>query len=386
MRARFSAAVPTLLALAACGGADRPGWGGVVDTLAHGTVVVENPAEGFWGPDETWSLEEELRIGSAMSEGPDLFASVAGIAVDAAGRIHVLDRQARELRTFDAAGRHVRTVGREGGGPGEFADPIGVTVGPQGGIWVTDPNNARYAVFSAEGEYRTSHTRPVGGYSVPWNGGFGQGGRFHEKVSSGGGPAVIRMDGAFQPVDTARFPEFEEPRFVLIMDAGRMSTSVPFATSQVERWDPRGYLWTAVTGDYTLTQTSFAGDTLRVIHGPPVESIPVTPKDREEVLEGLEWFTNQGGRVDPSRMPSEKPPISTFHLADDGHLWVRLTARDDEEGYHYHVFDPEGRFLGPVATDTGLGNNPVFREDRIYGVVSDSLGVQYVVRAALDRG
>lgn len=370
---------------AGCGDTDA-GWAGTIDTLESGVVVVTNPPEGVWAPGEAWSVTEELRIGSAMAEGPELFGQVAGIVVDEAGRIHVLDRQAKEVRTFDSTGAHVRTFAREGAGPGELRRPLGMTLGPEGQIWVTDPGNARYAVFNTDGEYVTARVRRVGGSGMPWNGGFGPEGRFHEKIPTPGPTVVVRMDSAFEPVDTVPFPEYDEPRLEIRDENTYMWAGVPFATSQEEWWDPRGYLWTGVTGTYTLTQMDMAADTLRVIHGPPVEPIPVTAEERDERLEGLDWFRSEGGRVGPSDIPSEKPPMAGFTVADDGHLWVQLAPPTDQDSARYHVFDPAGRFLGEVTMEESLGRYTVFRDDRIYGVVSDSLGVQYVVRWRVDRG
>lgn len=51
------------------------------------------------------------------------FAAVADGVLLADGRIAVLDRQAREVRTFDSDGRHIWTEGRSGSGPREFQDP-----------------------------------------------------------------------------------------------------------------------------------------------------------------------------------------------------------------------------------------------------------------------
>lgn len=376
--------------LVSCGETDSRGWAGTVDTLANGAVVIENPAEGVWPPGGAWSVREELRIGSAMSEGPALFSQVAGVAVDAEGRIHVLDRQAKELRTFGPEGAHIRTVGREGAGPGEFRDPIGLTLSPDDQLWVVDARNARYAVFGLDGEYQTAHRRSLSGYSLPWNGGFGREGRFHEKTlyrdSEDLHHVIIRMDSALEPTDTLRFPDHDQDQFELVTETSRMTANVPFASSQLRVWDPRGFLWSVITGDYALTQLSPEGDTLRVIRRHGVEPMPVTGEEREEAIEGLEWFTRQGGRLDPSRIPSRKPPIAGFHVADDGHLWVRLTAASDEEGARYDLFDPDGRYLGEVSSETSLGSGPRFHGDRIYGVVSDSLGVQYVVRWAVERG
>ncbi|MFO7894557.1 MAG: hypothetical protein R6U63_12550 [Longimicrobiales bacterium] len=388
MTRRHSTPFSILIAFlaAACGGDADAGWAGAIDTLESGVVVVTNSPEGLWAPGEAWTVTEELRIGSAMAEGAELFGQVAGIVVDEAGRIHVLDRQAREVRTFDSAGAHVRTFAREGAGPGELRNPLGMTLGPDGRIWVADPQNARYAVFTTDGEYVTAHVRKLAGSASPWNGGFGPEGRLHEKIPTPSFTAVVRMDSALEPVDTVPFPDYDEPRLEINNEQMRLRASVPFATRQDETWDPRGYLWTGVTGAYTLTQMDMAADTLRVIHGPPVEPVPVTAEERQDRLDGLDWFRRQGGRVDPSAIPSHKPPMGGFEVSDDGHLWILLTPDPQREGVRYHVFEPAGRFLGEMPAGRPLGLFNVFRGNRIYGVVSDSLGVQYVVRWRVDRG
>lgn len=112
------------LVLCACAeGRGDVEWAGSVDTLADGVVHVRNSAEPLWTAGEGWTLEEELRIGSATDEGPELLGQVRDLAVDPLDRIYVLESQSNEIRVFDADGEHVRTFGREGQGPGELNGP-----------------------------------------------------------------------------------------------------------------------------------------------------------------------------------------------------------------------------------------------------------------------
>lgn len=375
--------------LTGCADSGAGGWGGSIDTLASGAVVVSNPVEGMWTGADRWIVEEDLRIGSAMSEGPELFGRLTGLIVTHDGAIHLLDRQAKELKRFGADGAHEWTAGREGAGPGEFRDPIGLTLGPNGRLWITDARNARYATYGPTGEPGPDYVRKVGGYALPWRGGFDTEGRFHEQtvaVSSGGARhGVVRMDSLFEPADTFLFPEHDGEQFVHTSERGSIGASVPFTPSQQKQWDPRGYLWVAVNDEYAITQLTMEGDTLMVIRKPPGERIPVTSEEKEEAVENLEWFTRQGGRVDPGRIPSEKPAFTSFTVAPDGHVWVRLTPRQDEEGYRHDVFDPEGRYLGEVRLPSAL-YYAAFGDHTIHTIGQDSLGVQTVVRWRIRRG
>lgn len=377
---------------AACGGEGGDGWRGSMEQLPGGAVLVKNPGAGAWGEGEGWTLEEDLRIGAMDEAGPALFGEVAAVEADPLGRVWVLDRQAKELRLFDGRGAHVRTVGRQGGGPGEFKDPIGLAWAPDGHLWVADPANARFSVFDTAGRYVTSHPRRVAGYSMPWRGGFDREGRLYEMASVGSGgdfrSAVLRFDAALQPADTLLLPRVESQQFELrTAGGGMMAVGVPFSPEAFAAVDPRGFVWTGITDRWRLHQQDPGGDTVRVVEL-AAEPVPVTRADRQEAIEGLRFFTDQGGRVDEGRIPGHKPAFSAVTAAPDGHLWVRPSLPAGEQGAAFEVFDPDGRYLGRVALPGGMSRFPpaVVRGDAVLGVARDSLDVVYVVRARIRRG
>lgn len=146
--------IASTLLLAACtGDATRELATLSVDTLSGGTVVVNNPIQGLWetDPDARSRITEDLRIGSATAEGPDAFGDVGHLMIDELGRFWVADRQADEVRVFDADGRFVRTVGGRGEGPGEFLDIGEVFPGPNGEIRIDDETMERFEVFDTSG-------------------------------------------------------------------------------------------------------------------------------------------------------------------------------------------------------------------------------------------
>lgn len=398
----LSAAALTLSAiLTACGAGDRApagSWAGSVDTLANGAIRIRNPSTGLWDEATTWRIEEELRIGTVEEDGPDLFGQINDLAVDDRGYIYVLEGQARAVRVFGPDGQHIRTIGRTGSGPGEFRLPIGLRWDAAGRLWVVDAGNARYAIFDTAGAYQTMVRRTTNFTRLHWPGGFDPAGRlFDTAILPGEGSASASSPGvkaliAFRvdapdpvPADTIRIPQYEGPLFEALNERGQrsMSIPVPFTPQLVWHFEPRGALWTAITGDYQIARIDIDGDTTRVVKR-DFRPAPVTADDREQALATLDWFAAQGGRVDPSRIPSTKPAIHSLFTDSDGYLWVQPVTTTEDQGYLVDLFDPDGRYLGEIRLPFKLGSlPPVIIGDRLYAVTRDEMEVQYVVRARI---
>ncbi|HEX2166207.1 MAG TPA: 6-bladed beta-propeller [Longimicrobiales bacterium] len=382
-----------LTALAACDGG-TPGttaWAGTVDTIQSGQVVVTNPATPLWGEGDAWTVVEELRIGRTEGEGADLFGRIGSLEVDRAGRIWVLEHQSQELRVFDSGGAHIRTIGRKGGGPGEFAQAVHLQQGGDGNIWVMDPQNNRLSVYDTAGTYLTAHPALGGFVMMPWPGGFDAAGNYYAVVpqmdEEGFRVALVRYDTAFTPRDTLMAPVDPNERDFFRLTSpggGGLMAGIPFQGGLSWRLSPDGTIWGLFTDEYRLFELGPTGDTLRTVTR-EFEPLAVTDEDREAARENLKWFTDQGGRVDMSRLPSSKPPVRRFFFADDGAIWVEREAGPDDQGRHFDIFDPTGRYLGILDLPFSLtGSAPIIRDGRLYGITADELGVQYVVRARIE--
>jgi sugar lactone lactonase YvrE len=385
------------LSLTACGAGTPHAtgtWAGTIDTLANGALHIQNPATGLWDEATAWQVEEELRIGTMDGAGPDLFGELTDIAIDGNGRIYVLDGQASEVRVFDPEGHHLRTFGRSGSGPGEFKNPVALRWDEAGRLWVVDPGNARYSIFDITGAYQTMVRRTSGYVHVPWPGGFDAAGRLYDVANVAGPNANAWTVGliAFQvdsqdpvPADTFQIPDYEGDTFVALNRQGQrsMSIPVPFAPRLVWHFEPRGALWAAVTGRYRIARINAAGDTTRIVERAS-RPAPVTTADREEAIANLEWFTAQGGKIDPARIPATKPAIRSFFTDPDGYLWVQPVTTMEDHGYLVDLFDPDGRYLGELRLPFGLGYfPPLIIGDQLYAITQDELEVQYVVRARI---
>ena len=389
----FAVAVPAALLCGGCGpGADEAtGWSGAIDTLPSGEITVSNTADPIWSPDEVWQAVEELRIGSAMAEGPDLFGRIYSFDVDAWGRIFILDAQAQEVRVFDASGAFVRTIGGRGEGPGEMQQAAKVDLARDGEVWVMDQGRGLVSIFDTAGALLRQEHTAWGGMILPYPGGLDPTGLYSVVVSGSGGRLLARFDQSFRPVDTISVPQdpVERDHFRLDLDGGaRISSAVPFQGSLHWRLSPAGTVWTLLTDRYELTETTASGEVLRRVVNER-EAVPVTSEEVDRAVdEDLAWFTQRGGTVNRSRIPGTKPPVTTFFVDDEGNLWVeRQVAAASERDAHrlFDILDPVGRYLGtlrlPFAVDSFV--EPVFRDGALHAVTSDELGVQQLVRARI---
>lgn len=385
------------LALTACGAgeprAGTGGWAGTIDTLANGAIHIQNPATGIWDESDGWRLEEDLRIGTVDRTGPDLFGEITDIAADGYGRIYILEGQTQEIRVFNPDGTHLRTIGRRGGGPGEFQRAGALRWGPEGDLWVVDVGNGRYSAFDTTGAYLTMVRRPTGIRSLPWPGAIHANGDLTEVAIDPATefelyPALIlvtyRIAGRdLIPLDTIRLPEYDAPYFEHLTANSHLQAYIPFAPRLLWRYDPRGFIRSGVSGRYRIVRQNTPGDTVQIVDL-PFRPLPVTEEERAEAIEHLEWFTNEGGKYDASRIPRTQPVFQNFFTDPDGYLWVQPATTTAERGRRFDLFDPEGRYLGRINADFPTASTaPLVIGDYFYTVTQDEFDIPYLVRARI---
>lgn len=362
------------LALPACRG-DQPtrDWPGTVDTLSSGALVVRNPTEPLWSSADAWRVEEVLRIGGEDGTGPDTFGSLGALAVDSARRIYVFDALAQHVQIFEADGRHLRTIGREGAGPGEFRSVIGMQFALDGTLWAVDAGNARYTTL-ANGDASTSFRRWAAMYKLPWIGGFDSEGRFYDRaITVVGGEqvdVVLRVEADGIAVDTFPLPtaSLTTPRF------GSMEFPLPFAPTLLLAWDPAPAVWAAVSSRYRISRIRLNGDTLLTLTR-DVAGRALSALERDSIATYARNLEASFGVSVPSdALPSQIPPLRWFVVDDHDHLWVCSTGLDPCT--ELDVFDPSGRFLGSVTMPAALLDwpRPVIRGENFYAGVEGATG------------
>ena len=411
----------TILAVAplvACGtgaGGSNAGPQVVTETLGD-TTVVRTLSGSVWGADAT--LVPEVSIGEV--EGPDelLFGRIASIAVDDAGRIHVLDGQALNVRVFDPTGAYIETLGGPGEGPGELGTAGSVVALADGRVAVNDLLGFRIQVYGAGGRETETWSYSAGGVILRLQQLYadreGRAFVLAPQASPGGGsvPHLLAFDANGAPRDTLLPPggDFEPPsvELELMMGAGRAQTisqPVPLTARRYWTVNPDGRFVSGISTDYRIDVQRDDG-VLRIerAHEPVAVSEAERSYHRERLTRALR-VTQPDWEWNGPPVPESKPPFRELVTGRDGRIWVRLwtEASPEENEDHdpenarsepvtwpsplrYDVFEPDGTYLGAVNAPEGFVEfpQPVFDGDDVWAVTRDALGVERVVRFRIE--
>lgn len=301
-------------------------------------------AEGEWTA--LWTL--------GGGEGDTTFLQPRLLVPASSGGLYVLDDGRRVILAFDAEGRRIWSVGKEGGGPDEFQMIRDIEVDAEGNLWVLDAGNSRLSVISPAGQFlcRTS---------------LAEVGHAEQVTPLRDGRAVLMTPSAG-----------DEPPFVVIDSLGRAGKRFGANWSEFTRVDPLvRYGYTVVSGSddwaYVVVRgegwVAFRSDSAVGTWVPYVERTPF-PRVRQ-VRNGDEVTTEM----------EEYTPCSACSAAIvDSLLYVHFGGTSDDSRRLIDVYDLAGRRYRrtlrlPAAVSTVAASG-----DRVFTLQKDSATVITALR------
>ena len=371
-------------------------------TDSAGIAISESTAP-QWAEGEAWSIAgtPHLEIGATDAPGHDLY-EVSDVARLADGRVAVVNSGSNEVRVFSEDGDLLQSLGGGGEGPGEFRAPRRLFVLPGDSLLIVDASLDRLTVFSSDGSLvRTSQIEPPPTGSIPApstrlrDGTFVTFPPFTFGSGSGTESRVIRdtlpllrydSDGRYVG-ELGRFPGSEQ---FVYMDGSSILGGPRI-------WGRSTHL--AATGDGFLIghadRFSYAihdaDGSLRRIVRAQLPNRPVTEADLERFREpdpeadprSSEIFDRVMEALPP---PSEFPAYAEILVDPEDHVWLQRYAwPPDEMGQEWHVFDREGRWLGPVRMPAGFSLERV-TTDEVLGIARNEVDVEHMRAYRLQRG
>jgi hypothetical protein len=361
-----------------------------------------------------------MSIGVADGAEEYMIGEIADIALGRDGSIYAFDRQVPVIRHYDAGGRFLRNIGRNGAGPGEYRSASGLATMRDGRLLLWDTWNWRINVYSESGEVLTQWTTPSGmsdgvstftramlvdtaGLVITRKIIF----KFGDVMNSTTAWLRFRPDGT--PVDTIHAPVGPEVMGRLYARSGRaqMYGDVPFAPKRVITMSPLGYLIAGYADRYAFE-----------IHEPGRAVVSVRrdvkpePVSRTERADARRRSEERMRRQDPNwswngpDIPAVKPYYSDIHVGLDSRIWISIIPevsprvgssssgagmgnpgrRPPPPSYSepprpalYDVFEPDGTYLGQVQVPAKV-SSVVRRGDHVWAVAFDAEDVPRIKR------
>lgn len=360
---------------------------------------------GVWGPAEGWVVSGEPTVSIGAVDGaPEYLFRNAGHAVRlAGGGFAVADFAGADVRVFDAEGRFVRTLGREGEGPGEFRRIWDLTVLPGDTVVAYDFSRQRMITYTADGDvvrdeaFATAYDRVRFSRLEGWAGrtpimsvrdrqedyyrdGIGLRRTFDTFVRPGpdGFDSILTLPGQ---------ESFQNAR----LGGGRIRTN-PLAVSGRTGLG-RDRIVHGVPDGVDLAVYDLDGRLRRRIRVPALER-----ELRGRTLDSIADLLEEFGQTEDDRRfarsiwegvptPERWPPFSEIHLDREGNIWLRPLDPIDwavKLPESWAVIAADGRYLGQVEMPAGL----VVKEigpDYVLGTYADDFDVPYVRMYALRK-
>jgi len=383
--------------LVACGTGENGAEPYVVRDSA-GIRVAESTAPA-WTPAEAWRLSAEPALTVGAVEGPaaQLLGRPVAVVLQADGGVVVADRDAGEIRWFDAAGAHLRTLGGRGSGPGEFSELYDLFRVPGDLLVAADFAGRRLTVLTTAGE--VARLLDVG--QPPPTGRFPDG-RWFQSVSlppEGGvqlgaqryGSALLAVNEGGGPPDTLAVLQGMDAMHVEMNFDGRvqvMGQPFPYGRFRMSELH-EGTIWTSDGTAFALAQLDPDG-TVRSLVRRPGERRPVTEALRERyVADRLAAAPEAARPAVRQRMerlvfPDTMAAWQQMVVDAEGNAWARHHELPDDTVHTWSVFTPDGRWLGEVETPADLAVMAI-GHGRVAGIWRDDLDVPFVHVHTLDN-
>ena len=282
------------------------------------------------------------------------------------GRVYASDQSPVRIQQFDAQGRFVRTIGREGDGPGEYRQPS--LAGRHGRLLVQDPQQQRLSLFTEDGRFLRSFPSTCCNFGPPP---FIDDQRRIATASfsmKDGKPrsAWVRFDSLGKRLDSLPFPEPMAPvQWTVTTSGGVAKYSVPLAPRNVLAQLTDGGFAFGRTDRYEIMVSRTGRDTSRIFGRSGVKALSIPSAYRDSLFHArTDRLTAAGATMDQSQMPRVFELWRELAVDGAGNFWVSAGGKLQGPP-RFDVFAPAGDFLGTVPAPWSPGLRTSWAGDRV---------------------
>lgn len=385
MKRLLSLTALTSLSLAGCG-PKAPTVHALIDTLPGGIVRVQNPAPSGWTDTMHVTFTEIGRIQPAEGE-PGELGDVRDLVVDDAGNLIITQDGPVRIDRYAPDGRHLGTVGRQGGGPGEYQTAF--LAWADGHLFVHDPQQSRTQVFDSAGVFVRAW--PSNCCFWRWIGSDTLGRVYVPTMPQGPmdslGPGWVRFDVNGRAVDTVwRRPNPANIKYWEHKEKNSSSRwSIPNQPSLVDIPWRGGGLLIGDNGTYSITISRNGRDTALVFGRTWIpQEVPEGVRrarfdrmvERNERLKSIAHFED---------IPATAPAFGALEVDAKGRIWVGVSVPSDTVQSHWDIFSPDGIWLGSAVAPFRGGRIAFYRDELIVSTTDDG-DLPIILRYRINEG
>lgn len=320
--------------------------------VPEGARIIEYAAVPMEERTERIELAEDLVLGADEGEPNQAFYGPRDVAIDKNGHIWVLEGGNHRIQEFDADGKFVRSVGREGQGPGELDQPSYLIA--MGDRIICETSRTRLSIWNLDGEHERDVTLPNGKAPLSFLAPIGDD-EFVAAYGSMPSPGGLEPGVHITPMAVSSF-SLDGAELVRIVD---LPSRMFFMTSNAPR--PAG---TPITWPATSWESSSSGQ-IYATTSEEYQVLAISPEgeidwamrvawEAEAVTEDLIEQSIESARVrrpDTTRsdliFPERLPVLS--HVAVDGHghvyVYPRFLRGETLEDRPVDVYSADGDHL-----------------------------------------
>lgn len=243
------------------------------------------------------SVERIARVGARSGDGS--LVNVESITVDSRGRYYITTSlPSHSVFVFDTLGKHVVTIGKEGGGPGEYRGISFAVPGMGDSLHIFDTPNRRRSVLTPDFEFA---------YQTPFSG------RVYDARRLAGGRQLV-LSGRFRTPENVGYPHHVFYRDGTVRSFG--------ADTAIERPDMMYWNMRSLA---VGSQGVWSGHRQQYV----IDLWGYDLRRKKRLIRNVAWFAPY---LRPARMSEGKPPEPELSaLSDDGrYLWTYTLVADKE--------------------------------------------------------
>lgn len=368
------------------------------DKLPNGVTRIMSEGPTAWAAGQPATLVEEIRF-QGEDGTPSELGEPRDLAVDALGRIYVVDGKPAAIKVFSPDGHFIRTIGRDGEGPGEFRVAFIAIKGEH--LVIQDPRVSRVSVFDTSGSFIRSWKSTC----CYWNKiQIDKEDLIYVPSMSNRKPAdpprgtpYVRwtLDGVAKDTVWVPYRESEKLWNLTVTEGGKMKMSmsmgVPFMAAMVSALHPDGGVVYGWNGQYEIVRSRTGTDSV-LVFGRDWTPDPVSDARRTAELESR--VKSAGNGIDQATVrnafklddiPGTLPAYESLKVDPGGRVWARRYAVSDTTRSTFDLFDSKGAYLGPVETPIHLPTYgaQAWTPNGVVAVVEDQAGRPTIVRLKL---